>query len=187
MHYLSFGVRLWLALVCVVAVIGKTRGRRSFGDFVTSLELAARAVPLVRSPASFARLVAPPILLAEAATAVLLPLPAPVPAMAGAALAVLLFGVFTVGVTIAVVTGVGAPCACFGRISRTLSRSDVVRDAVLLVGAGVALVAGTGPVAPAGGVAAAVAAVVATLLVVFWSDIAVLAGTPGVAEAEVSQ
>jgi hypothetical protein len=186
MHYLSFGIRLWLALVCAVAVVGKARGRRSFGDFVTSLELAARSVPLVRAPARFARLAAAPILVAEAATAVLLPLPAT--ALAGGVLAVLLFAGFTAGVMVAVATGAEAPCACFGRISRRLGWSDAVRDAVLLAAAGVALAVGAGDVAPAGGVSAAVAALVATLVVVFWSDIAALFAAPGVVvETEVSR
>lgn len=185
MHYLSFGIRLWLALVCAVAVVGKVRGRHSVRDFVTSLELTARAVPLVRAPARFARLVALPILLAEVAAAVLLPLPAT--ATAGGVLAVALFAVFTSGVTIAVATGVGAPCACFGRISSSLGWSDVVRDAVLLVGAGVALAAGNGDIGMEGGVPAAVAAVVATLLVVFWSDVAALFAAPGVVETEASR
>ena len=118
MEYLSFGIRLWLAMVCAVAVLGKVRSRRSFGAFVTSLESAARAVPLVRAPARFARRLAPPVLAAEIAVAVLSPLPAT--AVLGCVLAVGLFGVFTAGVGVAVATGADASCACFGRITTKL-------------------------------------------------------------------
>jgi hypothetical protein len=165
MDYLSFGVRLWLALVCAVAVLGKLR---SYGQFVTSLEVTARAVPLVRAPAVFARWVAAPLVVVEGATAVLLL----VPAVVGSVLAVVLFGGLTAGVVVAVVTGTPAPCACFGRITRNLGWSHAVRNVVLFVGAGAALGLSLAGAGDAVGLAPAVAAVVATLVVVFWSDIA---------------
>jgi hypothetical protein len=189
MDYLSFGIRLWLALVCAIAVLGKVRSRRSYGEFVMSLELTGRAVPLVRAPAVFARSVAAPLVAAECATAVLLSVPAT--AVVGGVFAVVLFGGLTAGVAVAVATGTPAPCACFGRITRNLGWSHVVRNAVLLVGAGVALglsLAGAGgAVGPAPAVAAGLAAAMATLVVVFWSDISATfaAVTPVFVEQEV--
>jgi hypothetical protein len=186
MDYLSFGIRLWLAMVCAVAVVGKVRSRRSFGQFVTSLEVTARAVPLVRAPAVFARLVAVPLVVGECVVAVLLP----VTAVVGGVLAVGLFGGLTAGVAVAVATGTPAPCACFGRITRNLGWSHVVRNAVLLVAAGVALglsLAGAGgSVGPAAVVSAGVAAAMATLVVVFWSDISATFApvTPALVERE---
>lgn len=185
MEYLSFGIRLWLAMVCAVAVLGKVRSRRSFGTFVTSLESAARAVPLVRAPARFARRLAPPVLAAEIAVAVLSPLPAT--AVLGCVLAVGLFGMFTAGVGVAVATGADASCACFGRITTKLGWPHVARNTVLVAAASVALILGlAGGIGPAGGVSAGIPAAVATLVVVFWSDIAAVL-TPGLSEVEVSK
>jgi hypothetical protein len=188
MTYLSLALRLWLAGVCIVAAAGKVAGRRSFGDFVNSLELAARAVPLVRAPARFARLAALPTVAAELAVAALLPWPPT--ALPGSALAVALFGVFTAGVTTAVATGTEAPCACFGRISRTLGVEHIVRNAVLTAAAAVALGAtlarGLGPVGVLGGVLAAFGAAVATLLIMFWSDITALLFAEALVVAELS-
>lgn len=183
MEYLSFGIRLWLALVCAVAVVGKVRSRRSFAAFVTSLESVARAVPLIRAPARFATRTAMPVPVTEFAAAVLLPWQAT--AVPGSVLAVGLFAVFTIGVAVAVATGEAATCACFGRITTTLAWPHVARNALLLAAAGTALGLDAGPVDWAGGVTAGIAAAVATTVVVFWSDIAVALSAVPTALSEV--
>lgn len=172
MSYLSLALRIGLATVCLVAVVGKARGRASLRAFVTSIEQVARAVPLVKTPNRFATVVAGPTLVAELAVAVLVPWPGT--ARVGAVLALLLFGTLTTGVWFAVVTGVPARCACFGRTSRRLAPAHVVRNLVLTAAAVICCVsAGAWPPWP-GVLTSTVAGCALAAVVVVWEDLAAL-------------
>jgi hypothetical protein len=180
---LSFAIRLWLALVCLTAALGKARGYRAFVD---SVELIARAVPLISAPAMFARRSGRALVTAELLLAVLLPWPDT--AVAGSALALGLFGALSVGVGVSVATGAAAPCACFGRISQTLSGTHVLRNLLLTAAAGaglaITLAAGTGFGPGPGLLPATVAAGVASMVISHWTDLtAVLRPPVGVSSA----
>jgi hypothetical protein len=80
----------------------------------------------------------------------------------------------TAGVWFAVATGVAARCACFGRISRRLGPTHVVRDLVLTAAAVVScLPPGAWPPWPGVLVSTAVGCVLAAV-VVAWEDLAAL-------------
>jgi hypothetical protein len=173
MSYLSLTLRIGLAAVCLTAVLGKARGRVSLQAFVTSIEQVGRAVPLVKAPNRFATIVAAPTLAAELVVAILLPWPAT--ARAGAVLALLLFGTLTAGVWLAVVTGVPARCACFGRVSRRLAPVHVVRNLILTAAAAVScLPTGTGWPPWPGALVSTVAGCAVAAVIVALEDLAAL-------------
>jgi hypothetical protein len=169
MDYLSLGLRLFLAFVCLIAVSGKVRGRLAFAEF-------GRLLEQVGVPAGRTTQVGLGLVLTELAVAALTPWRAT--ALAGSAVAVGLFAVLTTGVGLAVRRGVAAPCRCFGRAGGTLGRPHVVRNATLTTAAIAALasVPGTGgtPGSAIGTALAATVAAVATALIVYWDDLATL-------------
>lgn len=172
MNYLSLIPRIGLAAVCLAAVVGKARGRASLRAFVTSIEQVARAVPLVKAPNRFATIMAAPTLVAELAVAVLLPWPGAT--RAGAVLALLLFGTLTAGVWLAVVTGVPARCACFGRVSRRLAPRHVVRNLILTATAAICCLPMTAWPPWPGALVSTVAGCALAAVIVAWEDLATL-------------
>ncbi len=164
---IALALRLLLAAVCLVAVVGKLAGRDGVRSFRRSL--AGVGVPH--------RLVGPvgvAVVGAELAVVVLAPWSAT--AVAGTLVGVALFGVLTVGVARAVRAGTTATCRCFGTNGGRLGRAHVARNATLTVAAVVAVAAtlfSGGPVGhPAGMVLAVGVAAIGTLVIVYWEDIA---------------
>jgi hypothetical protein len=170
MVYLSLGLRLFLAFVCLAAVVGKLRGRAGFDELGRTLARAG-------VPAAWTTPAAAGLLLAESAVVVLVPWPAT--ALAGSVLALGLFVALTTGVAVVVRRGTDLPCRCFGRSGARMTVSHVVRNAVLVVAAAAAVVTvphpGGGIGSVVGGVLAGVVAVVAASLIVAWDDLAALA------------
>jgi hypothetical protein len=169
MDYLSLGLRLFLAFVCLAAVAGKVRGRVAFAGLE---ELVGKAgVPAVWTTQAAVLLVA-----TEFAVAALLPWPAT--ALVGCVLATGLFAALTAGVAVVVRRGDVVPCRCFGRAGATLRASHVARNAALTavaVAAGASVLGYGGEVGSApGGVLAGVTAAAAAAVVVFWDDLAAL-------------
>jgi len=169
MEILALGLRLWIVLVLLAAVVGKVRRRAAWGEFRNML--AAIGVP--------ARLVGATAVTVAAVEATVVALgPWPRTAPVGMALATALFLAFTAGVAVVVRRRITAACRCFGAGGTQLRRLHVVRNAVLTVAAGVAAVASavaSGPVSlpavllclVAGGVAAVLVAQLEDLVGLF--------------------
>jgi hypothetical protein len=168
MDYLSLGLRLFLAFVCLAAVVGKARDRFTLAELGDVLDEVG--VPVGRTTAVVL------LVLAESAVAVLTPWPAT--ALAGCLLAVALFAVLTTGVALAVRAGAEVPCRCFGGAGAKLNASHVVRNVTLTVAAVAAcwsvLVTGGAAGSVIGDVLAGGTAAVAAALVVFWDDLTTL-------------
>jgi hypothetical protein len=122
MGYMGFSLRLALAGVFLLSGLGKARDRAAF---VTAVRRVGR-VRGRRAPAVVAVLVA----VGEAVAALILPWPSTAPY--GLALAGTLLVAFTVALAVAVRTGTGEPCACFGPSPAPVAPRHLVRNAVLL-------------------------------------------------------
>jgi hypothetical protein len=173
--YVGLGCRCAVAVVFVVSLYGKLRGRVAFQAFVTWL--ARLPVPLVRrQPRATAGVMAT----AEALIVVLVALPWT--ARAGLALAAVVLGVFAAGTWLAVARGTHAPCQCFGVSAAPLGPRHVVRDASLAVMAlAGAAAADSGGVHPGGVAVSLGAGLVVAGFVVFLDDLAALFARSGAA------
>jgi hypothetical protein len=175
--YLSLALRVLIAVVCLVAAIGKLSspgGRRELGRMLARVGVPRRLV----------RPVATGIVLTELSVAGLAPWPGT--ALVGMLLATALLGALTVGVTRAVRAGTSASCRCFGARGSRLGRVHIARNAVLTAVAVAAVVAATAapdPVLHPAGVALAVCAgTLGALAVIAWEDLAaVLRSRPAMA------
>lgn len=128
---LELGCRALLAVVLGAAAIGKLR-RRAFESFTLSLSAFGL-------PAAFARpSVAGLVVAFEAAAAVLLV----VAPAAGYALALALIAAFTAVLHRVVHSGRRVACWCFGASTTPVGVSHLVRNAALLVVAGLGIAAG---------------------------------------------
>jgi uncharacterized membrane protein YphA (DoxX/SURF4 family) len=163
MRTLELTARLLLALVFVVAVIGKLRSRTVFAEFVGSVRQFG--VPARWAPPT-ARLA----VTVEAAVVVLLAVPRTVPA--GLLLAAGLLGVLTAAIVGALRRGARPACRCFGAGDAPIGGRHVARNLALATVAllgllGWATSTGPPPSAPtvllAVGVAVLLAAVVIRL------------------------
>jgi hypothetical protein len=169
MGYVVLGLRCLVGLVFVASVVGKLRGRESYARFVVTAGQLGSGWVTTRVPV---RVLSGGVIAAEAATVVLLVLPAT--ARAGFVLAALLAVAFAAAILTALRRGDRAPCNCFGVSTRPVGRVHLVRNAVLAAAAGLGLAAdaATGPVEPAGVVAAVVTGAVLAALVVTADDMA---------------
>ena len=161
-----------IGLVFAVSVMGKLRGRGSYGGFVAATGRLGPGWMLARVPAGA---VAGGVLAAEAAVPMLLVPPGT--AWTGLALAGLLAAVFAVALLAARRRGDGAPCHCFGASSRPAGGVHVVRNAVLAAAAVLGTVAGAladGPPGPLGAVTATAAGVALAAVTVTADDVAEL-------------
>ncbi|MEV4659927.1 MauE/DoxX family redox-associated membrane protein [Micromonospora sp. NPDC049301] len=163
MRVLELTARLLLALVFLVAVVGKLRTRAGFAEFVGSV--GQFGVPSRWVPAAARVAVA-----AEAGVVVLLAVPRTVPA--GLLLAAGLLGVLTAAIVGALRRGARPACRCFGAGDAPVGARHVGRNlalaAVALLGLlGWATATGPPPSAPevlfAVGVAVPLTAVVVRL------------------------
>jgi hypothetical protein len=168
-----------LAVVMLVAVVSKLRGRGALRTFAASL----RGLPVV--PAGRERPVGGAVVAAEAAAAALLLAPSPALVRAGLALSAAILAVFAVVIAAALRRGQAVPCRCLGSADAVIGRSQLVRDVLLLAVALSAAVAtpagpwGTPPGAGAGALLLALAAgTLGGLLVVLSEDLAGALGGP---------
>lgn len=164
------GCRCAIALVFVASILGKLRGQEAYAGFVRATGRLASGRVIARVPAGA---LAVGVIAAEVAVVALTALPAT--ARVGLVLAGLLAVAFAVAVLAALRRGDRAPCNCFGSSVRPVGRTHLVRNAVLIVVAGLGLAAGAaeaGPVGPAGGIAAVIAGSVVAALVVRADDLA---------------
>ncbi|MDF5757517.1 MauE/DoxX family redox-associated membrane protein [Spongiactinospora sp. TRM90649] len=122
--YVSVAGQVAAGAVYAAGVIGKTRGRTAYREFVRA---TGRLLP-GRIGARRAGVIAPLVIAAEAATAVLT---AALP-RAGLVLAAALALVFTVAVAAALRRGERAPCRCFGASATPLGPRHIARNVLLL-------------------------------------------------------
>lgn len=174
MTYVLVACGVLLTGVFATSAASKLRGRTAFAEFVTATARIggfrpdrARPVAMVVAGAEVA-IVLGFVTAALAASRTLAGL-----AAAGAAL---LLAAFTGAVARAVRRGAAVPCRCFGASKTPLGRRHLVRNAVLLVAAGLglagALAAGGAPVHPGGLAVAAGAGVLVAILAVATDEIA---------------
>lgn len=123
MIYLAVGCRVLLGAVFVASAASKLRTRGAFAAFVRSVD----GFGLV--PAARVRATAVAVVTAEAVIPVLLAVP--VTGAGGFGLALVLLGVFTGAVTLALRRGVRAPCRCFGVSDTPAGARQVVRNLLL--------------------------------------------------------
>ncbi|MEO3796970.1 MauE/DoxX family redox-associated membrane protein [Nonomuraea sp. B10E15] len=170
--YIGFGCRILLALVFVAAAGSKVRGRRGFIEFratVSAFGVKAR----------WSSAVAGAVIACELAAAALMPVGVTAPAGLGIGAALLI--VFSLVIASALRRGTSTSCRCFGTSTQPLGARHLVRNAILLMTAGVGL-AGTvltGHMGSAGFDTAALivsgfAAVVAAALVIAYDDLVAL-------------
>jgi hypothetical protein len=172
MGYVVLGCRCVVGLVFVTSVVGKLRGRTAFAGFVAAAGRLGPGWVVSRVPAG---VVAGGVVAAEAAVLVLLLHPST--AWAGFVLAGLLALAFAAAVLAALRRGDRAPCHCFGGSAGSVGGVHLVRNVVLVAAAGLGLAVGaapTGPLAPAGVIAAVVAGAVVAAVVVTADDVAEL-------------
>lgn len=170
MPYFVLACRCLIGLVFAVSAFGKLRGRTNFREF------AAWLATLPVAPSIGTRALAAAIAASEVGIVVLVALPWT--ATAGLLLAAGVLAVFTVGVFRTVRAGAEAPCHCFGPSATPLRMRHVARDTLLGLAALAAAAAGVlGPAGmdPAGAALSLGAAVVASLLVLTFDDLAALA------------
>lgn len=135
MNYLVLGVQVVLVGVFLVSLATKVRSRTAYLEFVSGTA-ALLAVSLRR-----ARPLAAATTWAEAVIVVLLAVPATAALGLGVAAVTL---VCFAGVLVRVIRlGSPRPCRCFGQSATSVSPAHVVRNLVLAVLAGVAMVCAT--------------------------------------------
>ncbi|KUN19750.1 hypothetical protein AQJ23_35415 [Streptomyces antibioticus] len=151
MAHVLISCRAFIALVFVLSVAGKLRGRHAFLEFTDSVKALAPRLP-VRSTAVA-------VVATEAVIVVLLALP--VTPLVGFVLATGLLGAFTVAIGASVRQGRQVACRCFGTASSApVGLAHLVRNAFLLAGSLTGML-----VAPAAGADAGGAPGVTTSLV----------------------
>lgn len=156
--------RVLVGLVFAVAAVGKLAGRARLAEFAASLE------PLGRVPGGWLP-VAAMTAVAELGIAGLVAVPAT--HRLGLGLAVVVMVVFCVAITRSMVLGRRVTCRCFGRSGAVLGRGHLVRNALLAVWAGAALL-----VRPASGLgldtgaAAVLVGAFAAVVAINWDSLA---------------
>ncbi|MBB5874162.1 formate/nitrite transporter FocA (FNT family) [Allocatelliglobosispora scoriae] len=126
MQYVAVACRVVLAVVFVVAAVGKLSGRAAYRDFVSSL----RQMRVV--PSRWAGPLAGIAVAVEVAVVVLLAVPRDVAAAAGFVLAAGLLAVFAGAIGLSLRRGNTQPCRCFGRSATPLGRHHVIRNVFLI-------------------------------------------------------
>ncbi|MFG1882947.1 MauE/DoxX family redox-associated membrane protein [Micromonospora sp. NPDC049102] len=179
MRALELTARLLLALVFVVAVIGKLRSRTVFAEFVGSVRQFG-------VPARWAPSTAHVAVAVEAAVVILLAVPRTVPA--GLLLAAGLLGVLTAAIVGALRRGARPACRCFGAGDAPVGGRHVARNLALATVAllgllGWATGTGTGPPPSAPTVLFAVGVAVPLAAVVIRLDDLVALFTPSPSRA----
>ncbi|MGW4895026.1 MauE/DoxX family redox-associated membrane protein [Kitasatospora sp. NPDC004240] len=169
--YAGTAGRVLLGCVFLASAAGKSRGRATFAAYLDSVA-ALRLLPPALAPAAGIA-----VLAAECAVVALLPY-GPT-ARTGLWLALGLLTVLTLAVARTVLRGISAPCLCFGGAPVPFRRRHVVRNALLLTVAAVALP--RPDVLPAGAATgvAVVAGVAAAAVVVALDDLVELFGPAG--------
>lgn len=170
MMYVAVGARYLLACVFLISFVGKVRGHARYAEYVTATGRLMPRPVLARVPA---RVVAPAVVVAEAAIVILLAVPATV--LPGLVLSCLLLAVFAGATAAALRRGDHAPCHCFGSSQRAVGVGHVVRNvllALVAVAGMVAAAADARPLDAAQTTVVAGAAVVAAVLFVIADDIA---------------
>lgn len=134
MRYLEIGTRALLAVVFVVALVGKVSSRVSYRAFVESLQ----QMDVV--PVAALRTVAAATVAAEAVIVLLLSVPLRWTGTAGFAVAGAALVTFTAVVARTVRRDRRTSCRCFGASDTPLGRRHVVRNVALTALAGLGLV-----------------------------------------------
>jgi len=166
MAYVVIGSHTVTMFVFLAAAAGKLRSRAAFGRFVTSVRAVA--------PGGAPGIIAASTAGAELLTAALLAAgPASWPGRAGLCLALALLAGFVAVIGRALRRGVRVPCRCFGSSSASLGVPQIVRNVLLALLAGFALVAGPAVrvVDGRGAVVAVVAAAVVTAVLARLDDL----------------
>ncbi|WP_418955716.1 MauE/DoxX family redox-associated membrane protein [Streptomyces tritici] len=161
--YAGTAGRVLLGCVFLASAGGKLRGRAAFTAFLDSVAALRLVPPALARAAGLATLAA------ECAVVVLLAWGPSV--RAGLWLALGLLAVLTFAVARTVRRGISAPCLCFGGTARPFRRRHVVRNALLLTAAAVALPRPDALSAGAPALLAAAAGVVAAAVVVALDDL----------------
>ncbi|MGW5559222.1 MauE/DoxX family redox-associated membrane protein [Micromonospora sp. NPDC003944] len=173
MRALELTARLLLALVFVVAVVGKLRTRAGFAEFVASVRQFG-------VPARWAPPAARVAVATEAAVVVLLAVGRTVPA--GLLLATGLLGVLTAAIVGALRRGARPACRCFGAGDAPIGARHVVRNLALTTVALLGLLgwatASGPPSAPTVLLAVGVAVPLAAVVVRLDDVVALFAPTP---------
>jgi len=170
MSYAALCFRLLLGVVFALSVFGTVRSRRTFTEFIGSVEtLGGVAGPV-------ARLTAVGVVVTElVVVATVIPVAT---SAAGLTLAIVLLGAFTFVLARALRRKRGVSCHCFGASDAPISAVHLVRNAFLMAAAVVGLILGTrhttAGIAPAGIVLCSVVAVVAAGMVAFLDDLVAL-------------
>ncbi|MCA2185644.1 MauE/DoxX family redox-associated membrane protein [Nonomuraea cavernae] len=179
MDYPAIGCACLVALVFALSAWSKVRGRAAFREFAAATRVLAGSVRARGISDSVARTTALVVVVAEAATALLVAVP--YTARAGFALAVVLLTGFSVAIAASLRRGVSTSCRCFGASSAPLSGRHLVRNGVLLAASVAGLVTAGGQLGsphPGGIAIAAVAALVVAVLLTRIDDLAELFAPP---------
>ncbi|MEV7519881.1 MauE/DoxX family redox-associated membrane protein [Streptomyces sp. NPDC091371] len=161
------GCQVFIGVVFLTSFAGKVRTPARYADFRTAAGELAPWLP--------AKAAAPAVVAAEAAAVVLVGLPATAPA--GFAVAIALLLAFTAAILVAVRRRRRVLCQCFGTSSVPVGPVHVLRNLILLAGAGAGAVLTAVPrvpVEPAGLVTAVLCAAVLTWVTLRTDDIAEL-------------
>jgi methylamine utilization protein MauE len=174
--YLALALRLTLAFVFLAALAGKLSGRQAVAAF-------GRMLSDLGVPSGLLGLVGGVLVAAEASVFALAPWEAT--GLVGSLVAVVLLAALTGGVAMAVRRGSTANCRCFGSRRQRLGSVHVVRNATLTAVAAAAttatVLADGRALHPIGVTLSVAAATLATLVIVYWEDLAaVVLGPPGV-------
>lgn len=151
MTYLLIGCQWLVGVVFLLSFVSKVRGRDRLSAFTAAATDLAPRLP--------AKVVVPLVLVGEAVVAGTVVVPAM--ARIGFSVALGLLGVFTVSMASAIRKRRLVVCQCFGASAAHVGPAHLVRNAVLMLGAGGGLVAPLGvPSASTADVAGAVLAAV---------------------------
>jgi len=127
--------RILIGLVFGISLLSKVRSRTSYTAFVAAVPGLVPRLP--------GRLVAPMLVVAEAAIVILVALPPT--AEAGFAVAAALLLAFSTAIWFAVRRRAAVTCQCFGSSSTPVGPAQLVRNVVLLLAAGAGLLAAFDP------------------------------------------
>jgi hypothetical protein len=153
MTYVAITSYATLASTFLVALWGKANGRAAFRAFVAGLGEMGPINRRFRAPAAV-------LVISNEGVALLLLVIWP-GAAAGLVLSIVVPATFTAGLAVSLIRGVREPCHCFGASVAPLSWWHVLRNAVLLAIAAVALIGGPVQAAEPGGTVLAVSAGIA--------------------------
>jgi Methylamine utilisation protein MauE len=170
MQYVLLACRAVIGAVFLVSAVSKVRRRQAFTEFTGSVRAL---VPAARGAAPL--LAAGTVAAEVAIAAATLWGRSQRFGLAGAALLLL---AFSAALAVAIGRGVSTPCRCFGSSSQPPSRSQLVRNAFLLIACAVGVLGSSDAlVHPAGAAVAFGAAAVLVLLAIGADDLAVLFDT----------